>query len=1070
MKTRRKTANWAKLLTKDFTLQIRREGKRLYEAGAVTLQDATDFRIKANVQDEDTDEVVIELGGQSVRAECGCRFWHNGTPCPHMWAAILAADDRLAEGGISARVPRLRADAPGNGDGATESDVSAGPPSPPAWRGLMFPEVGAVFEGRPAVGDYVPSYELQVDRGAVWFKAVKRRVLKSGGLGQPVRIGQDMLRNERLAFRDRAILNIALGAMLQAEYLRHGYVYKLQDQGFDHFRPDIMTLAQLLPALASSGRCGLRMNGDVLFDTLRPGGLARVAWAAESGGRGGLKYEARLQVGEREMAFSEVPVYFGTSPVMFVHEGRVHSLPDVSFDWVTDMRRRKGRVRVDKAEVRDLVRAVLEEPRHSPVEIPDGMMPPVRAQAGIVPCLELTVEQSGVWSRVWFDYDGFEVAGADPRSQILDVETWVRFERDFARERELTEDIEALGFAPGGEAPLDQTGFWERLEQAAQRGWTLRGRDKRRIHAGRMGSIRVSSGVDWFDLEGEVDFGGVVVPLPVAVRAYLRGETMVDLGNGETGLLPREWLARHSRLLALGEAVRGHGESLHFHAAHARLLDELLEQCPQQPSDFLELRRKLASFEGVSQLDPPPGFIGTLRPYQLEALGWFDFLASFGFGGVLADDMGLGKTVQALAWLATLQARGRRGPSLVVGPTSLLFNWREEAGRFVPGLRVLTYAGTGRSGLDGRFQDHDLVLTTYGLLRRDADIMRRTHWECVILDESQVIKNPDSQTAKAARLLPAAHRLCLTGTPLENRLSELWSQMHFLNPGLLGSRRSFESRFVRPLDQGDGEARELLRQSLKPFLLRRTKAAVAKDLPDKQESVIRCEMTPAQAKVYERLHAHYRAEILSAVDRQGMDRSQLKVLEGLLRLRQAACHPAMVGYEGTGSGKLEELGARIADVVAEGHKALIFSQFTRFLSHVREKLRELGVAHEYLDGRTPAATREKRVASFQSPSGPPVFCISLKAGGVGLNLTAAEYVFIMDPWWNPAVEAQAVNRAHRIGQGRTVFAYRLIARDTIDEKVLALQQDKKELADSLLEGAASSVGALTLEDLERLLG
>jgi superfamily II DNA or RNA helicase len=1054
------------MLGKSFTRHIRREGKRLYTDGDVTLVDATERRIAATVRDEDADEVVIELGENSVRAECDCRFWHHGTPCHHMWGAILAADAELARRTAEARALRKPAGvqkaAPGVSSPETEGSVQP-------WRALLAPGGTDVAGVRRVPGEFVPSYELHVVSNAVWIKSYKRRVLKSGELGQPTRIGMDTVRNPGLAAGDRSILNLVLGAMLQTEFLRRGYVYNLQDQGFDNFRPDTATLSRVLPELAASGRCALILNGDVLFEALRPGGKAHVAWTPGSQGAGGLTYEARLQVMDREIVLTDVPVFLSTDPIMFVHDGLLHSLTGVGYDWVVSMRRRKGKVRIPKTEMRDLVRTVLGGSLGAAVEIPEAHMPAVRQTSGIVPCLELIMDRVGVGTRVWFDYGGFEVSHDDPRAQVLDIESWTRFERDFNREKELAAAVADLDFGRTGGTASEQTDVWDRLDGLAKRGWVLRGSDKRRIHVGNVGAIRVSSGVDWFDLEGVVDFGGVVVPLPVAVRAHLKGESLVDLGNGETGLLPREWLGRHAQMLALGEKVRGREESLHFHCAHARLLDELLEQCPQQPLDFLELRRRLKSFEGVATIEPPSAFTGTLRPYQHEALGWFDFLASFGFGGILADDMGLGKTVQVLAWLALLRQRETRGPSLVVGPTSLLFNWREEAVRFAPELRVLTYAGPDRADLHALFRDHDLVLTTYGLLRRDADILRRTEWACVILDESQAIKNPDTQTAKAARLLPAAHRLCLTGTPLENRLSELWSQMHFLNPGLLGSRQGFESRFVKPVEQGDAEARELLQGCLKPFLLRRTKGAVARDLPEKQESVVRCEMTPAQAKVYERLHAHYRSEILAAVERQGLERSQIKVLEGLLRLRQAACHPALVGHEGAGSGKLDELGSRIAEVVAEGHKALVFSQFTRFLSHVREKLRELGVAHEYLDGRTPVATREKRVASFQDPDGPPVFCISLKAGGVGLNLTAADYVFILDPWWNPAVEAQAVNRAHRIGQDRTVFAYRLIAQDTIDEKVLALQERKKDIADALLEGAASSVGALTLEDLERLL-
>ncbi len=602
----------------------------------------------------------------------------------------------------------------------------------------------------------------------------------------------------------------------------------------------------------------------------------------------------------------------------------------------------------------------------------------------------------------------------------------------------------------------------------------MRGRDKRKLAAGRTTGLRVSSGQDWFDIEGGVEFGDAIVPLPKAIRAFLRGEKTIELEGGGLGVLPAEWLAKHARALGVGlvDAGRDRNERLRFHSAHALFLDELLDEADAQaaPPDFVELRQRMRDFSGVTPPEPPAGLCGELRPYQREALGWFDFLAAFGFGGVLADDMGLGKTVQALAWLALEKERGSGGPTLVVAPTSLLFNWGDEAARFTPDLRVMTYSGLDRAGLAEHFAEHDLVLTTYGLMRRDVETLRGVSWRCLILDESQAIKNPDSQTAKAARVIKADRRLCMTGTPLENRLDELWSQLHFLNRNMLGSRTSFDARFGKPAAQGVDEARELLQRVIRPFVLRRTKEAVARDLPEKQESVIHCEMTPAQAKVYSRLRDHFRSEILAAVDAHGLERSKIKVLEGLLRLRQAACHPGLVGEAEAGSGKLEELCAAIREVVGEGHKALVFSQFTRFLALIRQRLEAEGVAYEYLDGRTPAKTRAQRVAAFQAQTGPPVFCISLKAGGVGLNLTAADYVFLMDPWWNPAVEAQAVDRTHRIGQDKKVFAYRLISAGTIDEKVVKLQQDKRDLAGILEQGATSTIGSLTREDLEALLG
>jgi SNF2 family DNA or RNA helicase len=401
-------------------------------------------------------------------------------------------------------------------------------------------------------------------------------------------------------------------------------------------------------------------------------------------------------------------------------------------------------------------------------------------------------------------------------------------------------------------------------------------------------------------------------------------------------------------------------------------------------------------------------------------------------------------------------------------PRSLVFNWRREAERFTPDLRILEHTGVERIRSHEHFDDYDAVFTTYGTLRRDAPFFRERMFDYVILDEAQAIKNASTESAKAARLLRGHHRLALSGTPIENHLGELWSLFEFLNPGMLGSASVFKlgKGSMGKLDEAQ---RELLAQALRPFILRRTKAQVAKDLPAKVEQTLFCQLEAAQRALYDELRDHYRRTLLDRIETEGLEKSKIHILEALLRLRQAAIHPGLIDRSRTGhpSAKLDMLMPQLAEVLDEGHKALVFSQFTSMLAILREKLDKENIRYEYLDGQT--RDRESAVERFQNDPDSRLFLISLKAGGLGLNLTAAEYVFLLDPWWNPAVEAQAVDRTHRIGQTRSVFAYRLIAKDTVEEKVLALQNTKREIADAIINQDNSLMRNLRPEDLAVLL-
>ena len=579
--------------------------------------------------------------------------------------------------------------------------------------------------------------------------------------------------------------------------------------------------------------------------------------------------------------------------------------------------------------------------------------------------------------------------------------------------------------------------------------------------------LRVSSGIDWFHINSLGD-GDTAIDLRDLLSALKTGRRTVMLGDGTIGMLPEQWLARVAPVLAIGDEDEN---GVRFKPSQVALIDALLAAQPDVDWDdgFARAREAIWRFDRVEPEDPPATFNGELRDYQREALGWMRFLRAFGFGGCLADDMGLGKTVMVLAMLDGRQAdpTRRHRPSLVVMPRSLIFNWTSEAARFAPTLRVLDFAHAERQATADEIAHADLVFITYGTLRRDVAVLKDFAFDYVILDEAQAIKNAATATAKAARLLHADHRLALTGTPIENHLGELYSLFEFLNPGLLGSGRVLDARRI----MGGADAPEYMARlaaGLRPFFLRRTKEHVTPELPARTDETLYCELDGGQRRVYDHLRQHYRRTLLKKVEREGMVKSRFDILEALLRLRQAACHTSLLHTEvAAESAKFELLLPRLGELVAEGRKALVFSQFTSLLALLRPQLDANRVSYEYLDGKT--RDRQARVARFQEDPACSLFLISLKAGGVGLNLTAAEYVFLLDPWWNPAVEMQAIDRTHRIGQEKPVFAYRLVARDTVEERILELQAQKRALADAILDAGTGGLRGLERDDLEALL-
>lgn len=588
-------------------------------------------------------------------------------------------------------------------------------------------------------------------------------------------------------------------------------------------------------------------------------------------------------------------------------------------------------------------------------------------------------------------------------------------------------------------------------------------------------NARVSSGVDWLSLRLNFESEGVAVTQDELARCLAEGRRYVRLADGSFAKLDvakvREVLSRQAEILATGG---GNGGRLPL--SQAGRIQELLEQVGRSnvAGDTKELFAKLRDIDEIKVTKKPRNLKAQLRPYQEQGFQWLWFLHEIGSGGVLADDMGLGKTVQTIALLLAVKAHlkesDKRFKTLIVAPTSVVTNWLREMDKFAPSLKHELWHGADRKERSDELEDAEVVVTSYALLRRDEELLAKIDWRYVILDEAQNIKNPLSATARAAKRLKADRRLALSGTPIENRLSEIWSIFDFVSPGLLGGLDKFEERYSRPIDAGDQKAAARLRATIHPFILRRTKSEVAKDLPEKIETDQICELTGEQAALYAAVLKEVRAQVMGEVERQGMGRAHIQILAGLTRLRQAACDPRLLNlprdFGDDDSGKLVALRELIQTSVAGGHKVLVFSQFVSMLTLIRRALEEDKVPYEYLDGST--KDRQERVENFQRDDGPPIFLISLKAGGSGLNLTAADTVIHFDPWWNPAVEDQATDRAHRIGQTKVVTTYRLIAKGTIEEKILELGGKKRELVGAVLSEDIGGAKKLTKGDLEDL--
>jgi len=794
------------------------------------------------------------------------------------------------------------------------------------------------------------------------------------------------------------------------------------------------------------------------------------------------RFQPFFQRDDEEVIIDHTTNILTVNPIWFYREGKLHHcMFPLSYSYIKSFVDEKLLIGVTKTEYESFISDYLAKlPIFPYVDFPAGIeVYEIRDISESRLYIEEMDDQLVV--SLSFMYENIEIIFSQSNDQYLqydnDTRQIIRVHRDLDMEQSQREKVLVSGIVedtPGlFYATFEDSLEWlfDGLPALAKDGFVIMGEESlvrfRVKRAKGDFGVNISSETDWFDIELNLEFDGIPVSLSELKKALRANKKYIKLRDGSIARLPEKLIEKFNYIINFGKVD---DNSIRFDNHHMTFVDRLLAEADHKKLDTLsqDKLKKLDKFEKIKQYSLSDKFVGELRDYQKAGFDWMNFLNEFSFGGLLADDMGLGKTIQALSLLQKVADKNPSSTSLIIAPTSVVFNWVIEIGRFTPDLTYLVHYGTRRSKDFRRLKKYNLVLTTYGHLRRDVSFLKDMRFTYVILDESQNIKNPQSETSKAVRLLEAQSRLALTGTPVENNTMDLWSQFAFVNPGLLGDQAFFKDSFMRPIEKEKNiQVADTLKRLIFPFILRRTKEDVATELPPKVESITHSPMLEAQQALYDKWRISYRDNILEEIESKGINKSKFKVLEGLTKLRQIACHPGLVTKSfNESSGKFEALKEMVEEIISENHKVLIFSQFVQMLQIIKRYFDEADINYSYLDGST--KDRKTPVQNFQEKDEIKTFLISLKAGGTGLNLTAADYVIHFDPWWNPAVEMQATDRAYRIGQTRKVFAYKLISLNSVEEKIVKMQESKRALVESLISTEETFFKSLNKDDILEL--
>ncbi|MFH0925248.1 MAG: SNF2-related protein [bacterium] len=1092
-----------------FNFNIRKKGHTCFINGQVFIFKITSNFIIAEVGKsyDEKYNVSITYGSnfELVETTCNCQSftkrWNRN--CEHIWAVLLKADEVLKEPYYQFNLRSL----------SNQTRQAPLIKQPRDWRLLVDDRI-------TSEQDCSPFFILDKQRSFFCKKPVlkleKRYKKANGDWGKKGRLSLSPFTHYRNCSAEKTAIDKAL-ALLSSLLFNTTQTDLLESYDVDEVALPSGFASSILPLLIETGRFYFRnsSNQEVLISSAN-----KEVWKIKIDFvlriSGYYKLIPSLVQGDKILGIDAPEIFFSDDPHWFIYNGEINFLADsVPFQWIVEFRS-PAPITIKEKEIIDF----LKELEQDLPETLDMMVLPdkfkfreVEDQCPLPELLISLEEKNVVLAHLNFIYEtntffqnvkedenlsslivnneelrtknqeelfsGEEgrvrvvVSSLNGKAIITDFEQRVRVKRDLAVEKKTSDELKEMGFArslhQGFEWALSLSIAHKVFADLLKRDWSIVEKEHLRKIRSSSISYSIKTEIDWFDLEVEFDYGIEKIDFikMKGLKSKIKSDKFIQLSDGSLGILPEEWLKKSNFILEIGEEDVCK-KSLHFKRSQALLLDALVGSEPEVKIDqrFKEFKENLNNFRGIKPVNCPINFCGQLRPYQKKGLDWLNFLNELSLGGCLADDMGLGKTIQVLALLALEKERANRLPSLVIVPKSLVFNWEAEVERFLPSLKTICYTDVQREraleNLDGNY----LIITTYGVLRRDFLTLQEIDFNYIILDEGQIIKNYQTQAAKAARLLKARHRLSLTGTPIENHLGELWSQFEFLNPGFLGNHKKFINRFGKK--NRESEDLELLRKVIYPFMLRRTKDDVELELPPKIEQTIYCKMTDGQKRVYDQVRDYYLQSLTRMIDDKGLNNSKIKILEALLRLRQICCHPLLVKdflnqKREERSGKFNSLQEMVPEIIEEGHKILIFSQFTKMLAIIKDWMDAQQITYQYLDGRT--RDRRECVGKFQEDNNCKVFLISLKAGGLGLNLTAADYVFIYDPWWNPAVEIQAIDRAHRIGQTRKVVTYRLITKDSVEEKIQQLQEKKIEMIKAVIQKDEGILKELTKDEI-----
>lgn len=1105
------------LLRPSFTAASVTNGNARFARGQVSLSHATTRCVTATVSCEGHNHDTGLFADEDLDLICSCDCSYakrQVEPCDHIWALLRAADDKgflnilhTANPGVYV-VNDLTEFASVSATRRPQPPPQPPPTPPPDWRQglsrlklitarrintygrpervrLAFSlDLKAENAGSPS---YAPALELYDTNHRLTVSVYKAADASASDTSFVPYTWDAEAIHTIPEENDRAAL--ALLTTLQPATPSYSSLYAPSFRSRPTFGPSFdvppSASANILKTLLSTNRCCLKSGGALIPISVDD----EVTWSLRLKiSRRGNRYllHGVLTDGNGSATLPSEHHFMRGGIILDTKALNARRLnEEASHSWFTALQTGKP-LSVPRSQVWELMEELLTADGNPPLDLPEELLY-TEVHPDLKPRIAVRQprgdeDSSRLFADLTFAYDGVIFPGRGGRKTTF---TQARppslVHRNPDAERAALRRLDELGFRPApkriGESAYSILAkkFPSAAQALTSESWHVES-DGKPYRAPSGVKISVTSGVDWFDVNGSVSFGDAssTAELPELLQAAKRGERVVALDDGSFGLLPDEWLRRYGLLTDM--SIPGQGSSLRFRRNQAALLDALLASKEGATFDdnFERARAEVKSFSKIKPANAPKGFAGKLRPYQREGLGWLLFLQKFGFGGCLADDMGLGKTPTTLALLEGRRAGagdsggGANPPSLVIAPKTAVPNWRKEAARFTPGMRVLVHTGSDRLKPE-EFGNYDLILTSFGTARQDATDLKDFEFDYVVIDEAQAIKNSSTQAAKAARLLNARHRLALTGTPVENHLSDLWSIFEFINPGMLGRSKIFDR--ASKVEPGPEELRTLS-QALRPFILRRLKTQkdIARTLPPKTEQTLYCELPPHQRKKYDELRNYYRGAILRRLDEDGVNRSKIHVLAALTRLRQAACHLGLIDENKTVQtcGKFDALFDVIDGISGDGHKCLIFSQFKSFLKILAARLDRHSIPYCYMDGDTSGRERERVEEDFKTDPNKRLFLISLKTGGTALNLQAADYVFILDPWWNPKPEAQAIDRAHRDGQTQHVFAYKLIARDTIEEKVLELQEKKSALADSVITEENGFISKMTRKEIELL--